>query len=234
MFRNLPGGPVFEATPEPGPLSPDYTPPAEPAATAEPEGPPEWFAPYAERFDQFSQSAEQLAYIAQQMEQANQPQGQTTIDPFAEDFQTQLDAYLEQRMAPFQYARETWEQQEGTERARDILQDNVSREGEFIFEGSTEQALRMAEAYLPEMQQRYGATAQAAEEAINAAANAVREYERSVGEAYHSRQMNQLKTLNDAPREPGAAVPPAVQTPGAPVPGGDEFAVVAKYGGWGH
>ena len=230
MFRRLPGGPVFEATPEPGPLSPDYTPPAEPAAPAEPEGPPEWFSPYAERFDQFTQSAEQLAWIAQQMEQQQQPQGQVQLDPFAEDFQTQLDGYIDQRMAPFRRAQETWEQSEGNERARDILSDNVAREGEFILEGSNAKALRLAEAYLPEMQSRYGATAQAAEEAITAAAREIREYEREVGEAFHSRQMNQLKTLNDAPREPGVAAP-AVQTTGPPP--GDEMAVVAKYGGWG-
>jgi hypothetical protein len=144
-----------------------------------------------------------------------------------------LDQYLSQREQRFQHAIETWEQTEGTEKARDILHDNLSREGEFILEGSNDKALRLAEAYLPEMQQRYGASAEAAEQAINAAANEIREYERAVGEAFHARQMNQLKTLNDAPREPGAAVPPAVQTQ-ATVPGGDEFAVVAKYGGWGH
>lgn len=227
---------MFEATPEPGPLSPDYTPSAEPAAPAEPEGPPEWFTPYAESYDQFRQSADQLAYIAQQMEQAQQPQQQYNVDPFADDYQQQLDAYVEhrlnERLSRLEQATSHWEQSEGTERARDILADNISREGEFIFEGSHERALREAEAYLPEMQERYGATPQAAEAAINAAAAATREYERQVGEAFHSRQMNQLKTLNDAPREPGAAVPPAVQTPGPPP--SDEMAVVAKYGGWGH
>jgi hypothetical protein len=230
MRRHFPGGPVFEAAAEPGPLSPDYVAPEEPAA-AEPEGPPEWFSPYQERFDQFTQSAEQLAFVAQQLQAQQQPQSREPWDPFAENAEEGLRNIIREELTPYQYARQTWEQQEGNERARDVLQDNISREGEFILEGSQDRALRLAEAYLPEMQERYGATAEAAEQAINAAAAETREYERQVGEAYHARQMNQLKTLNDAPREPGA-VAPAVQTTG-PAPT-DEMAVVAKYGGWGH
>jgi len=222
---------LSEATPEPGPLSPDYDQP-ETVAT-EPEGPPEWFTPYQETLQQLQGLPQQLEQIA---ELAAPPQQQGQIqypDPFAEDYHSQLDAWFEAKTQPLRYAQQTWEQQEGNERARDILSDNVSREGEFILEGSNDKALRLAEAYLPEMQQKHGATAQAAEEAINAAAREIREYERAVGEAFHARQMNQLKTLNDAPREPGAAVPPAVQTPG-PAPGGDEMSVVQQYGGWGH
>jgi hypothetical protein len=223
---------LSEATPEPGPLSPDYTAPAEPAA--EPEGPPEWFAPYQETLQQTTAFQEQIAQQLNEIASLANPQTQyqqPSLDPFADDFQTQLDQYLSQREQRFSHAIESWEQSEGTERARDILSDNISREGEFILEGSTDKALRLAEAYLPEMQQKYGANAQAAEQAINAAANEIRDYERQVGEAFHSRQMNQLKTLNDAPREPGA-VAPAVQTPSSNM--SDEMAVVAKYGGWGH
>jgi hypothetical protein len=225
---------LSEATPEPGPLSPDFTAPAEPAA--EPEGPPEWFTPYQETLQQTAAFQEQIAQQLNEIASLATPQqpGQVEYpDPFADNYHEQLDAWFEAKSAPFRHVQESYEQSEGTERARDILSDNVAREGEFILEGSTEKALRLAEAYLPEMQQKYGATPQAAEQAINAAANELREYERAVGEAFHSRQMNQLKTLNDAPREPGAAVPPAVQTI-ATVPGGDEFSVVQKYGGWGH
>jgi len=217
------------------PLAPDFVPPetAEPAApTATPEE--EAWAPSRDEWNQMSEAngyiLEQLSQIAQ-LAQPQQEQD-TRLDPLAEDFEDRLSTFLDQRLQPFQHAQQQWQQSEGKERAQDILSDNVSRDGEFIFEGSSQKALTLAETYLPEMQQRYGATPQAAEAAINAAAKDVREYERAVGEAYHKRQMNQLQTLNDAPREPSPVVAPAVQHTGPPP--GDEMAVVAKYGGYGH
>jgi hypothetical protein len=235
--RHFPGGPVFEAVPEPGavepgPLSPDYQAP-------EPEPQPEpWYANVTEddwnRVNTIAQQIEnaQALYEQQQQQAQFQQQSQAVeLDPLADDFQAQLDRYLDQRFAPFQHAQQSWEQSEGAERAHDILADNQAREGEFLLEGSSEKALLLAESYLPEMQQRHGVGPQAAEAAINAAASEIRDYERQVGEAYHTRQMNQLKTLNDAPREPGTAAP-AVQTNGSSLP--NVQAVLAKYGGWGH
>lgn len=230
MLRpHFPGGPVFEAVPEPGPLSPEYVAPAPAQEEAA------WTGPTQEEWERlngaYDQIAELPARLEQMMQQPQYPQN-TTIDPFADDFQAQLDSYMEQRMAPFRQAQQTWEQQEGTERARDILNDNVSREGEFILEGSTGQALRLAETYLPEFQAKYGATAQAAEAAINAAAGEIRDYEQKVGEAYHQRQMNQFRKIGEAPREPGTATAAATQAHVIP-PGGDEMSVVRHYGGIG-
>lgn len=231
MFRShFPGGPVFEATPEPGPLSPDYVAPEPAAETA-------WQGPSQEEWERIASGYEQVSQLPSQLEQIAQmaqpqPQGIEYPDPFADDYHQQLDAWFERKSAPFMHAQQTWEQNEGTERAKDILNDNVSQAGEFILPGSSDKALRLAEAYLPEMQGRYGSTAQAAEQAIIAAANEIRDYERQVGEAFHQRQMNQLKRLDDAPREPGSPAATAVQTTGTPR-GGDEMSVVQAFGGFG-
>lgn len=234
MIRShFPGGPVFEAVPEPGPLSPEYAAP-EPVA---PE--PAWTGPSQEDwdrvsggFDNLSQQLDYIAQMAQPQQQQYGPAQPEPLDPLADNFQEQLDAYIEQRLAPVYNATQTWQQSEGTERAKDILGDNISRNGEFLFNGSNERVIREAEAYLPEFQSKYGQTPQAAEAAINAAADAVREYEKAVGEAYHQRQMNQLRRIGEAPRQPGAPAATATQTHTLP-PGGDEMSVVRHYGGYG-
>lgn len=223
---------MSELAPEqqPGPLSPEYVAP-EPV-----EAEPAWTGPSREEWEsvtgRYDDIAQQLDYIAQLAQPQQQGPQEIELDPLADDFQARLDAYLDQRLGPVYNATQSWQQAEGTERAKDILTDNISRNGEFLYQGSSERALREAEAYLPEMQAKYGATPQAAEAAINAAADAVRQYEKEVGEAYHTRQMNQLRRIGEAPRQPGAPAATATQTHTIP-PGGDEMSVVRHYGGYG-
>lgn len=206
-----------------------------PEAAVEPEAPaePVWSGPSQE---EWQETREALQYLAQavpqqqpQYQQQEQP-GPAEIDFFADDAQSQLDAYIESKLAPYADYTQQAILSEAEERAQDILTDIVSRDGEFLLEGSLEKARALANTYVPQMAQQYGYGPAAAERALEQAAKDVREWEQAVGEAYHQRQINQLSNLGGARTEPGAAGSAAAQQfviPG----GGDEMDIVAKYAG---
>ena len=203
-----------------------------PEAAVEPEAPaePAWSGPSQEEW-QAQQEAIQYLTSQRQPEPAPQqqePQGPAEIDFFADDAQTQLDAYIESKLAPYADYTQQAILNEAEARAQDILKDTVSRDGDFLFEGSFEKARALANTYVPEMAQKHGYGPAAAEHAIAKAYKDTRAWEDAVGKAYHERQMNQLQTLGGARSEPGAAGSAAAQQfviPG----GGDELDVVARY-----
>jgi hypothetical protein len=124
---------------------------------------------------------------------------------------------------------------EAEERAEDILTDLQTAKGEFVDPGSKDIARAMAERFLGEEQQKYGFGAQAAEAALERGYEYARERENKLGELAVQRHLNQLKTLNGAPRQPGVsqgAGSTAVQQHVIPE-GGDEMSVVRHYGGYG-
>jgi hypothetical protein len=206
-------------------------PQAEPEAQVEPEAAAEpWAGPTQEEWEA---TQERLAqYEAQQQPEEGEPEP-FQLDPYADDFQDQLDRYLDSRLAPVSQYTESAMQAEAEERAMDIIQDIASREGEFLFpEQSPKIARSLANEFIGEEQQRYGFGPKAAEAALERAVKAVREYEQTIGKAYHERQMNQLGTLAGAPRQPGVAGTQAA--PSTPTPeGGDELALVGHYFGQG-
>ena len=68
-----------------------------------------------------------------------------------------------------------------------------------------------AESLLPDMQRKYGATPQAAEAAIEAAAHQQRAYEQRQRERYVAEHTNHISTLAGAPGEPGSSYTVGVQ-----------------------
>lgn len=217
------------------PLSPDFV-PSEP----EPQAPAEetegaWTGPTQEEWQQWQQANEYLANQLQEAQKALTPQQQAQLDPFADDFQSQLDAYIAQKVQPYEDLRADATMNEAEERANDILSDLQSSKGEFVDPDSKDIARAMAERFLAEEQQRYGFGAQAAEAALERGYEWARERENKLGELAVQRHLNQLKTLNGAPRQPGVgqgAGSTAVQQHVIPA-GGDEMSVVRHYGGYG-
>jgi hypothetical protein len=196
---------LTEFAPEPA-AAPELAEPAAPEAPAEES----WGGVTQEDWETTQQA---LAYIAnaitpqqpQPQQPGYQPPEPVQLDPLDENFQTQLDQYLEQKLAPYADYTQQAILGEAEQRAADILTDITARDGDFLFDGSVEKARALANSYVGQMAQQYGFGPQAAEQALEQAAKDVRAWEQAVGQAYHDRQINQLSTLGGAPREPGAA-----------------------------
>jgi hypothetical protein len=219
------------------PLSPDFVPSEpEPQAPAE-ETEAAWPGPSREEWEQIQAERQDIAYVAEQLRLAQEKLtgGQPQYDP--DDFLTygQMQELMNQRLQPYEDLRENLSMGEADERANDILADLRSAKGEFIDPDSKDIARAMAERFLAEEQQRYGFGAQAAEAALERGYEYARERENKLGELAVQRHLNQLKTLNGAPRQPGVsqgAGSTAVQQHVIPA-GGDEMSVVRHYGGYG-
>lgn len=216
------------------PLAPDFVPPEAPVEA--PAAEPAWTGPTQEEWQQWQQANEYLSSQLQEAQKAAQPPGQPTpIDPFADDFHAQLEQFVAQKLQPYEELRTDVTMGEAEERANDILADLQSSKGDFIDPESKSIARAMAERFLSEEQQRYGFGAQAAEAALQRGYEYARERETKLSELAVQQHLNQLKTLNGAPRQPGVsqgAGSTAVQQHVIP-PGGDEMSVVRHYGGYG-
>lgn len=200
--------------PEDGGGAPGVEPPA-----PEPEA---WAGPSQEQWEQTQQALGQLGpvseYVQQQMAerqryaewqaQQGQQQARYDIDLFGEDPGSQIAAIvqhqLQQAMAPFADFMQGSQLSEAEERALDILEDDIAQNGEFLVgDGAMEAARALANAYMPELVQQYGYGPQAAEAALVRAAATIRQYEQAVSKAAIDRHLNQLRTLDGAPGEPG-------------------------------
>jgi hypothetical protein len=158
---------------------------------------PSWQGPSQ---DEWQQTQNLIAYVAQ----AIQPQEeQPGVDPFADDFQARLDQYIDQRLAPIQSVQQEAVMGRAEEQAMEML-TGYAQADPFIYEGSLQNARKLANDFLPQAQQQFGYGPRAAEEALKAAHKAVREWEGKVGEAYHQRQMEQLRGLGQVRREPSS------------------------------
>src|SRR5574337_56541 len=127
----------------------------------------------------------------QQPEQAGAPQPQGfEWDPYGENANAQLAAYLDQRdqrmlaqfgemLGPLQQHSEAQRLAEGDERAWDILDDMATREGDF----NKEAAYAVAQILFPQAAQQYGNSPRAAEAALVEAASQVRAWAKSEREA---------------------------------------------------
>ena len=215
------GAPVPEPEPEPEPVEPAWQGPSQ----------DEWGSVmgYIQQ-----QQAERDAYAQQQ--QAQQSQQQYAVDPFADDFGQQLQTIIgqavQQNLAPvmeYQYGQQLGE---AHERALDILDSIVSRDGEFINQDKAfEASIALANSYMQEESAKHGYGPKAAEAALTRAAGEIRAYETAVAEAAQQRYMNQLSNLGGAARDVYGA--PLAASEGFSVPdGGDEYAVLERFGGF--
>lgn len=195
----------MEAPEATAPVAEPSVAPGEPAAAPEAQS---WVGPSQEEWAGLQQQHAALLNWARQQAAAAQQEGQPEVprpDPFADDFQEQLDRYVDYKTSAF---RQTYEQMElaaGQELAYDVISDYQAREGEFLVpEKSTELAFKLAKGFLPQAMQRYGHSDRAGEAALEMSCKFVRELEQEIGKQYHDRQTNQLATLAGARSEPGA------------------------------
>jgi hypothetical protein len=161
-------------------------------------------AQLAEIAPQLRAALEQTAYQPEPVyEQPETPQ----LDPFGEDFGSQLAQLIRQEIngavAPLQERAQAEVLGEAESRAMDILKDDLARNGEFV---GGEQVIGAARAYaeqlLPQFQERYGYGPRAAEAALTASAAHFRQLEQTIGQAAVERYKNELATLTSARTEP--------------------------------
>jgi hypothetical protein len=175
------------------------------------------------------QQQEMLEYFAGLMQpQIPQPQGPEPVplDPLDENFEERLNQWAEQKFAPYQQYVEAQQIREGNARAKDIIADEVAKNGEFIYEGTHDRIQALAQAYSYQTNQQFpGDPRQAAEVAYDLAIKDVREWESAVGKAYHERQLNELATLSGARQDLGVGTN---GTPQFTIPPGGSLIDVAK------
>lgn len=171
-----------------------------------------WSGPTREEWEEYRAFKSQVDQAQADYERQQAAQQQPVpLDWLDEDSQQQLAQFIDQRLAPLHQFQERAALQEGDERAMAIMDDIVTREGDFLFEESREKARALADTYWPAVVQQYGPTRQAAETALERAAKDVRQWEQQVGKAYYDREVGQLRNLTSARREPGAAGTGAAQ-----------------------
>ena len=206
--------------------------PAEPVA--EPAE-PAWAGPSADEWGQVTQTLGYLADLAQQSQAPGEGQQYAAIDPFADNFGEQLSGYIgrafEEHLGPIKEWQQGQMLGEAEERALDIIEDDVSRNGEFMLGEKAFEGIRaLANVFMSEESQRYGYGPKAAESALARAASEWRAYEKELAQKAIEQHMNQLTNLAGAGREPGASSL-GVSQQFQPTPG-DELALVRKYGGF--
>lgn len=210
----------------------------EPLVPAEPpEEPvePAWTGPSADEWQQVTQTLGYLADLAQQSQAPQEGPSYPAIDLFADDASSQIyglvQRAVQESIAPIQEWQQSQMLGEAEERALDIIEDDVSRNGEFMLGEKAFEGIRaLANVYMPEESQRHGYGPKAAESALARAAAEWRAYEQELTKKAIEQHMNQLTNLAGAGREPGASSL-GVSQQFQPTPG-DELALVRKYGGF--
>jgi len=164
------------------------------------------WAPSQEEWGQLTQAVNYLAQLEQQRAQVYQPpqQDYQDWDPYDRE---QVRALFREEFQPYAQDREQARLGEAEELARDILTDLAKRDGEF----DIDLARLRAEQHLPEMQQRYGFSQKAAEEALARAAEEQRQWELQRDGQAVNRYTNQIATLAGAPGEAGSTYTQGVQ-----------------------
>lgn len=172
---------------------------------------------------QFSEQAPQ-GQFAQQVQQQTGMDVSSLTDEYGNfnpqafaQYQQQRDQQLVQQIGQmFQPLQETFSQQqeqaviaEGEQRLQDMLQADISVNGEFASDPDADSRARnlvttLASQLFPDNAQRYGNGPRAAEISMNQAAAEVRYLLKSAGGAAVSQNQNQLATLAGAHGEPGA------------------------------
>ena len=213
---------------------------SDPLAPAEPvaePAEPAWAGPSADEWGQVTQTLGYLADLAQQsqapQEQELDPRYAALGDPFNDQFGPTLAQELSairQEMAQYRDFQQSQQLGEAEERALDIIEDDVSRNGEFMLGEKAFEGIRaLANVFMSEESQRYGYGPKAAESALARAASEWRAYEKELAQKAIEQHMNQLTNLAGAGREPGASSPGVSQQF---EPLADEMAVLRKFGGY--
>src|SRR5262245_18011167 len=163
---------------------------------------PAWSGPSQAEWEQTQAQLQQYEQLLQQQPpQYQQSQQQVQLDPFSETFQSDLDAYLDQRMAGSQQFEQEIRLAQAEEFAMERLEQLAQAGGDFDRDAA------YARANMILMQQGGDPL-----RALDQAAKAVREYEQRLGQAFYDRQIEQLQTNAGAPRGLPAGSLRAAQT----------------------
>lgn len=179
---------------------------------------------------QAQEMLQRLAPVADYMqqvpgpEQFGQQQQGEPFDIFADNSEEQIRRMIREETAPYAEVVQARQLEELEGRARDMIGDTESRLGELMRPAYEEGqrgldpgdlVLQFAQAYSPEMVQKYGPGVRADEAAIEMAYEQVKTYQEALLQASQQRDFNQASTLSSAPREPagaGVASQPLVTT----------------------
>lgn len=218
-------------------MPPNPAPDEPPAQEPEPAGPDT--AAQLEQlqaaFDQQQEVLQQLAPMAEYLQNAPGPQTQNgeqpllPPEPWDENYQQKMHEYqktmLDQALSPYQeqFQKQQFEQDQG--RAMDIIADVQAERGELLqpqFEegqkGLTPNELILARAIelYPQFESQHGRGPRADEAAIEQAYEDVKAHQDALLAAAQARQENQISRLGTAAREPansGVASPPLTIAP---------------------
>ncbi len=158
-------------------------------------------------------------------------EGEIELDPFSDNFGQQLVGLIQDAISPYASHAEQQMMSEANEKAMDIIADREAKDGEFMNpEKSRPLARLLADKHFPDMAQKHSDPRKAAEAALAQGVKEARELEQIYGKAYYEREINQLKGLSGAKREPAAAGTNAA-TQFVVEEGGNEMDVVRKYTG---
>lgn len=196
---------------------PEPAPEGEPAPEPAPDGGEPAPAAWAPSQEEWTATQQTLGAVIQALTPAEQA---TQLDPFAEDFQTQLDGYLSQRLAGYDAFQQQVALEQGEAEAVKMLGEIVGDQP-FLIEGSQQKARELANTYFNQLAQQHGATPQTARAALEQAVTDVRTWEIEVGKAYQARESSQINTILGARPEAGTNINGAAQqlvvTPGGPM-----------------
>lgn len=183
--------------------------PSEPEATA-----PESFAISREEWEQTQAGLAQVAQYLQAQQYAGQEEPEAefdfALDPLEDDFGAQLaqlvQNVVQQSLSPIMEYQQQQRLGEGEERARDILADIASADGEFVEQDAAfAHARALANTYLAEEAERWGWGPRAGEAALRRAAADLRARDKAIEAAAIERYKNQIAGLAGAPSEPGVS-----------------------------
>lgn len=196
---------MSEPAAEPGVVDPAAPEPSEPA----------WQAPSQ---TEWQDAQDQLAAYEYQLQQMQQPQMQqypavqqapSIPDPglaFEDqaEYQRQMEAYLDHRMAPYQQFQQQVALAQAEEEAMSIL-DGLAEQGDFDRQQAWARANQIVGQIRNDPRTAHLRPEVAAQRALEQAARDQREFERRVGEAYYQRQLEQIQQAAGQPRGPMGA-----------------------------
>jgi hypothetical protein len=184
---------------------------------AETPAEPSWAGPTQEEWQATQAQLQQYAQMLQpQQPQYGYEQPQAP-DPFSETFQSDLDAYINYRLAGSQQLEQEIRLAQAEDWAHEHL-DQLAQAGEFDRDAA------YARANMILMQSGGDPVA-----ALDQAARETREYEQRVGQAFYDRQIEQLRTNAGAPRGMPAGGNGAAQTVQTGGLGKGPFAVTRRF-----
>jgi hypothetical protein len=194
------------------PEQPPVEAPAEPAE-------PSWQGPSQAEWEQTQAQLAQYAQLLQpQQPQYGSPQAPQAPDPFSETFQSDLNAYIDYRLAGSQQLEQEIRLAQAEDWAMERLDQAAAAGGEFDREAA------YARANMILLQSGGDPVA-----ALDQAAKDVRDYEQRVGQAFYDRQIEQLSTNARAPGGLPAGGLSAGQTVATGGLGAGPYAVTRKF-----